>query len=67
MATTKRSTNGAARKMILRAWSKGDLSELKKHSKATTPVVKISRAMKRTAGALRQKALKPGLALGHRR
>jgi hypothetical protein len=67
MATTKRSTNGAARKMILRAWSKSDHSELKKHSKAKTPVVKISRAMKRTAGALRQKALKLGLPLGHRR
>jgi hypothetical protein len=67
MATTTRSTNGAARTMILRAWSKGDHSELKEHSKGKTQVVKISSAMKRTAGALRQKALKPGLPLGHRR
>ena len=67
MATTKRAKNGSARKMILRAWSKGDHSELKKHSKAKTPVVKISREMKRTAGALRQKARSLGLPLGHRR
>ena len=30
MASTKRAKNGSARKMILRAWSKGDHSELKK-------------------------------------
>jgi hypothetical protein len=50
-----------------RAWSKEDHRELKKHSKAKTPVSTISRAMKRTAGALRQQALKLGLPLGHRR
>jgi DNA invertase Pin-like site-specific DNA recombinase len=50
-----------------RPWTKADHRELKAHSKNRTPVAKISRAMKRTAGALRQQALKLGLGLGHRR
>ena len=47
-------------------WSKDDYRTLKAHSKAKTPVVKISR-LKRTVGALRQKALKLGIGLGHQR
>jgi hypothetical protein len=50
-----------------RAWSKADHRELKRHSKAKTHVSVISRAMKRTVGALRQQALKLGIGLGHRR
>jgi hypothetical protein len=50
-----------------KAWTKGHSEELKKHSKARTPVAKISKAMKRTAGALRQQALKLGIGLGHQR
>jgi hypothetical protein len=50
-----------------RPWIKGDDRELKGHSRAKTPVVKISKSMKRTVGALRQRALKLGIALGHRR
>ena len=34
---------------------------------AKTPVVKISKQMKRTIGALRQQALKLGIGLGHQR
>ena len=49
------------------AWSKEDIRELKGHSKAKTPVSKISKEMKRTVGALRQQAFKMGLSLGHRR
>lgn len=49
------------------AWSKEDAKELKRHSKAKTPVAEISRAMGRTVGALRQQAFKTGLSLGHRR
>jgi hypothetical protein len=40
---------------------------LKAHSKAKTPVVKISKQMKRTIGALRQQAFKLGIGLGHQR
>jgi hypothetical protein len=50
-----------------RPWTKADHRELRAHSKNRTPVAKISRAMKRTAGALRQQALKLGIGLGHRR
>jgi hypothetical protein len=50
-----------------REWTKADLKELKDHSKARTPVVKIAKLTKRSVGALRQKALHLGLGLGHRR
>jgi hypothetical protein len=56
-----------ARKRKTRAWTKGDERELRNHSRTKTPVAKISRAMKRTVGALRQKARALGLGLGHRR
>jgi hypothetical protein len=50
-----------------RVWSKADERDLKAHSRAKTPVAKISKMTKRTIGALRRKAGKLGLALGHRR
>ena len=57
----------AKKKVARREWTKGDLRELKAHSKARTPVDKISKATKRTVGALRQKALQLGIGLGHQR
>jgi hypothetical protein len=48
-----------------RTWTATDKKELRKHSKAKTPVVKISKAMKRTPGALRQKARNLGFSIGH--
>ena len=48
-------------------WTKAMHVELRKHSKAKTPVDKIAKAMKRTVGSLRQQALKLGIGLGHRR
>jgi hypothetical protein len=50
-----------------REWTKADLRDLKAHSKAKTPVNKISKATKRTAGALRAKAFQLGIGLGHQR
>jgi len=50
-----------------RAWTKEQIAELKRHSKARTPVVKIAKVMKRTAGALRQKAIQLNVGLGHQR
>ena len=35
-----------------REWTKADLKELKHHSKARTPVVKIAKLTKRSVGAL---------------
>jgi hypothetical protein len=57
----------AKRKKKRVAWSAQDVKQLKTHSKSKTPVVKISKAMKRTAGAIRQKALSLGISVGHRR
>jgi hypothetical protein len=54
-------------KRAKREWTKENVRELKEHSRAKTPVVKISKVTKRTVGALRQKALQLGLSLGHRR
>jgi lipoate-protein ligase A len=47
--------------------TKANVAELKKYSKEKLPVAKISKAMKRTARALRQKAGNLGIRLGHRR
>lgn len=55
------------KKIIRREWTKDDVKELKAHSKARTPVTKISKLTKRTVGSLRQKALQLGFGLGHQR
>lgn len=51
----------------LKAWTSQDHRDLKTHSKSKTPVAKISKAMKRTVGAIRQKARILGIPIGHRR
>ncbi|MET4121787.1 hypothetical protein ABIB85_008490 [Bradyrhizobium sp. JR1.5] len=56
-----------AKKTIRREGTKADIKELKAHSKARTPVAKISKATKRSVGALRQKALNLGIGLQHQR
>jgi hypothetical protein len=48
-------------------WTKEDLRALKAHSKSKTPVVDVAKALKRTEGAVRQKAKTIGMGLGHRR
>ncbi|WP_407119268.1 hypothetical protein [Bradyrhizobium sp. LMG 9283] len=55
------------KKRVRREWTPVELRALKQHSKNRTPVVKISKEMKRTIGALRQKALALGIGLGHQR
>jgi hypothetical protein len=54
-----------AKKIVRREYTKADVKELRAHSKARTPVAKISKLMKRSEGSLRQKALKLGIRLGH--
>jgi hypothetical protein len=49
------------------AWTKAMHAELRRHSKARTPVTKIAKQMKRTIGALRQQAFSLGIGLGHQR
>ena len=52
---------------VVKPWTKEDVRALKAHSKARTPVTKVSKVMKRTVGALRRRAGILGLGLGHRR
>jgi hypothetical protein len=56
-----------AKKTIRREYTKADVRELRAHSKARTPISKVTKLMKRTEGSLRQKALKLGIGLGHQR
>jgi len=55
------------KKVVRREYTKSDVKELRAHSKARTPVAKIAKLTKRSVGSLRQKALKLGISLGHRR
>ncbi|MBK3665070.1 hypothetical protein JJE66_28040 [Bradyrhizobium diazoefficiens] len=56
-----------AKKIVRREYTKADVKQLRAHSKARTPVVKIAKLTKRSEGSLRQKAQKLGISLGHRR
>ena len=55
------------KRLVRRDWTRADVKELRRHSKNKTRVKTISRALKRTPGALRQKARALGIPLGHRR
>ena len=54
------------KRVIRRDRTRDEVKELKNHSKAKTPVKTVSRALKRTPAALRQKAYALGISLGHR-
>jgi len=56
-----------AKRVARREWSAQEEKQLRKHSKSRTPVIKISKALKRTPAALRQKARHLGFSIGHRR
>jgi hypothetical protein len=60
----KRKTN---KKSTRKSYTSSDIKMLKAHSKARTPVAKLSKMMKRSVGSLRQKALSLGIGLGHQR
>ena len=55
------------KRVVRREWTSAEVRELKQHSKNKTPVRTVSRALKRTPAALRQKAYALGIPLGHRR
>ena len=57
----------AKKTVVRREYTNADVKELRAHSKAQTPVAKIAKLTKRTEGSLRQKAIKLGIRLGHRR
>jgi hypothetical protein len=62
---TKTVKTAKSARRAIRPWTKEDFRTLKAHSKARTPVVKVSKVMKRTVGALRRKAGILGVGLGH--
>jgi hypothetical protein len=55
------------KKIVRKDYTKDDIKVLKAHSKARTPIAKISKEMKRTVPALRAKAHQLGIGLGHQR
>ena len=55
------------KRVVRRDWTRTEIKELRQHSKDKTRVQIISKALKRTPGALRQKARVLGIPLGHRR
>ena len=64
----KRKTSTARTKRVARRdWTAQEERALRKHSKSQTPVKDISKALKRSASALRQKAHVLGISLGERR
>lgn len=65
-AAKKAAPTKSARRVV-KPWTKEDIRALKAHSKARTPVAKISKEMKRTVGALRRRAGILGIGLGERR
>jgi hypothetical protein len=60
-------TKAKTARRVVKPWTKEDVRTLKAHSKARTPVTKVSKVMKRTVGALRRRAGILGVGLGHRR
>jgi hypothetical protein len=54
-------------KISRKEYTATDVKLLKAHSKARTPVSKLTKLMKRSEGSLRQKALTLGIGLGHQR
>jgi hypothetical protein len=56
-----------AKKRTVRPYTKTEEKELRAHSKAKTPVARISKLTKRSVAALRKKAGEMGFPLGHRR
>ena len=55
------------KRAIRRDWTRDEVKALKKHSKDKTRVKTISRMLKRTPGAVRQKAYALGIPVGHLR
>jgi hypothetical protein len=55
------------KRAVRRDWTRDEVKQLKRHSKDKTRVKAISRALKRTPAAVRQKAYALGIPVGHRR
>jgi hypothetical protein len=55
------------KKRAYKVWTKDDLKALRQHSRAKTPVRKISKELKRTEETIRMKAYQLGFSVGHRK
>ena len=55
------------KKLTRKLYTASDIKLLKAHSRARTPLSKLTKIMKRSGGSLRQKALSLGIGLGHQR
>jgi hypothetical protein len=55
------------KKRAYKPWTNEDLKSLRQHSRAKTPVSKISKLLKRTEATIRMKAYALGVSVGHRR
>lgn len=53
--------------LVRKEYTASDIKLLKAHSRARTPVSKLSKMMNRSEGSLRQKARVLGIGLGHQR
>jgi hypothetical protein len=60
----KKAAPAKSARRVIKPWTKDDVRSLKAHSKARTPVEKVSKQMKRTVGALRRRAGILGIGLG---
>jgi hypothetical protein len=63
----KKAVKATKKTVVRREYTKAEVKELRAHSKAKTPVVKIAKLTKRSVGSLREKASKLGIKLGHKR
>jgi hypothetical protein len=63
----KKAAPAKTARRVIKPWTKDDVRALKAHSKARTPVAKISKELKRTVGALRRRAGILGIGLGAHR
>jgi hypothetical protein len=60
-------TTARRKHVVRRDWTRAEVKQLRQYSRDKTRVKTISRALRRTPGALRQKARALGIPLGHRR
>ena len=67
IVTSAKTVKATTARRVIKPWTKEDVRTLKAHSKARTPVTKVSKVMKRTVGALRRRAGILRVGLGHRR
>jgi hypothetical protein len=54
-------------KLTRKSWSKADDAAIRKHSRTKTRADQVAKLLKRSEGAVRQRAFGLGIPLGHQR